>query len=119
MALFDLITEKRNQATRFEELEKLLIQTTKWRYQGINSKFLNVNFGKGFLESISYEKNKPVTLQDLKIWGNKLQDQNKLYSKSEIEEFSKLANFNALEAFEWKKEYLEPIKNFNNLSLPV
>lgn len=119
MALFDFFNKKRNQAARLEELEKLLTQTTKWKYRGIHPKFLDVDFGEAFLESISYDKNKHVTLRDLKIWGNKLQEQNKIYSKSEIEELSKQANFNAWEAFDWEKEYLETIKNISNLSLPA
>jgi hypothetical protein len=118
MSFFNFFKRKENSAEKLEAFEKLLTQTTRWKYRGIHRIYLDVDFGPAFLEDIALDKTKPVSLDNLKAVGRALREQNKTFSKEEIEALSRQAGFNTWEAFDWEKEYLETIRNINTLSLP-
>ncbi len=119
MSFFNFFNKKKDQDAKWEQLEKLLTHTNKWKYRGIRRSFLDVDFGEAFLETIVLDKQKTFTLRDLKVWGNRLQRDGKVYCKPEIEELSKQMGFNAWEAFEWEKEQHETIEHIKSLSMPV
>jgi hypothetical protein len=119
MSFFNFFKKKDNRAERMAEFEKLLTQTTRWKYRGIHHTYLDVDFGPAFLEDISLDKSKTLTLADLKTVGLALLKQGQTFSKDEIETLSQQIGFNAWEAFYWEKEYLETIRNISTLSLPA
>ena len=113
MAFFTFFNKKENQKKRQAEFEKLLNQSTLWRYRGLRSKYLDTDFGELFLADLRLDNNKAVTITELRARGTELRKQQKLYSRPELEQLSKEAGFNVCEAFYWEKEYLEPIRNIN------
>jgi hypothetical protein len=116
MSFFNFFKKKENRAEKLEAFERLLTQTTRWKYRGIHRTYLDVDFGPAFLEDIALDKSKPVTLADLRHVGRVLREQGKTFSKEEIEALSRQVGFNAWEAFCWDKEYLETIRNISTLS---
>jgi hypothetical protein len=111
MAFFTFFNKKQNQEKRQAEFERLLNQSTRWRYCGIQSKFLDADFGEAFLADLKSDKNKPVTTAELRALGSELRQGQKLFSRPELEQLSKEAGFNVCEAFVWEKEYLESLRN--------
>lgn len=118
MLFLNFFKKKDNRSQRLEEFEKLLSQTTRWKYRGIHSTYLDVDFGTAFLEDINLDKSKTLGLEDLKSVGRVLREQNKTFSKEEIETLSKQVGFSAWDAFDWEKEYFETIRNISTLPLP-
>ena len=119
MSFFTFFKKSDTRAQKLQEFEKLLTQTTRWKYRGIHASYLDVDYGVAFLEDITLDKSKTLTLDDLKAFGRMLQAQQKTFSKEEILAFSQQAGFNAWEAFDWEKEYFETIRNISNLARPV
>jgi hypothetical protein len=119
MSFFNFFKKKDNNAEKLEAFEKLLTQTTRWKYRGIHHTYLDVDFGPAFLADIALDKSKTLTLADLKAVGRVLREQGKTFSKEEIEALSHQVWFNAWEAFCWDKEYLETIRTISTLSLPA
>jgi hypothetical protein len=118
MSIFNFFKKKDNRAEKLEEFEKLLTQTTRWKYRGIHRIYLDVDFGPAFLEDITLDKSKTLSPEDLKAVGRALRQQGQTFSKEEIEALSRQVGFNAWEAFCWEKEYFETIRNISNLPTP-
>jgi hypothetical protein len=119
MSFLNFFKKKDNRAEKLEEFEKLLTQTTRWKYRGIHRTYLDVDFGPAFLEDIALDKSKPIMLEDLKAVGRVLGEQGKTFSKEEIDALSQQIGFDAWDAFCWDKEYLETIRTISTLSLPA
>jgi hypothetical protein len=113
MSLFNFFKKKDNRAEKLEAFEKLLTQTTRWKYRGIHRTYLDVDFGPAFLADITLDKSKPLTPDDLIAVGRALRQEGKTFSKEEIEVLSQQVGFNVWEAFCWEKEYLETIRNLS------
>lgn len=119
MSFFTFFNKKDIRAQRLKEFEKLLTQTTRWKYCGIHRSYLDVDFGAAFLEDIALDKAKSLSPEDLKAVGRVLRQQQKTFSKEEIEALSQQVGFNVWDAFVWEKEYMDTIRNISNLPLPA
>lgn len=115
MSIFNFFNKKPSQAEKFAQLEKLLTQTTRWKFRGIRHIYLDVDFGEAFLEDVAIHNKEHISLEMLKQLGNQLRKDNQTFSRQEIEDMGKQLGINMWEAFDWEKEYFETMQQIKNM----